>query len=222
MSEFSIPGLLPGVVDSYDQEARTCRVRIPGITDGSTALPVAVFSNPIGDRADDVDTKRQTEIRILPGDDVWLMFEAGDPRFPIIMGYRTKRAGNPVDWRRWRHNNIEITADGDMVLNANRLVLNVAADMETHVGGSHKTDVGSAMESTAGTSKHSSTTHLLTAQTTIAGAIATQAGPGGQGASLQGPIAIVGGTVTHDGKNIGKTHTHTGVTAGGSNTGAPT
>ncbi|MFS8051577.1 phage baseplate assembly protein V [Rhizobium sp. BR 317] len=34
-------------------------------------------------------------------------------------------------------------------------------------------------------------------------------------------VAITGGTVTHDGKDIGHDHVHTGVTPGGSNTGAP-
>ncbi|MGV1793845.1 phage baseplate assembly protein domain-containing protein [Rhizobium sp. A37_96] len=34
-------------------------------------------------------------------------------------------------------------------------------------------------------------------------------------------VAIEGGTVTHDGKNIGVDHVHTGVTAGGDNTGVP-
>ena len=47
-------------------------------------------------------------------------------------------------------------------------------------------------------------------------------GSGGSGASIQGPLAVTGGTVTHDGKNIGSTHTHSGIQPGGSNTGAPT
>lgn len=34
-------------------------------------------------------------------------------------------------------------------------------------------------------------------------------------------VAITGGTVTHNGVNIGSTHVHTGVTPGGSNTGTP-
>jgi phage baseplate assembly protein gpV len=108
----NLPSLWPGEVESYDAAARTCKVRIPGITDGSSDLPEAVFNNALGDRASD------TEVRILAGDLVWLMFEGGDPRYPIIMGYRTPRAGNPTDWRRWRHANIEFTADGVFKINA--------------------------------------------------------------------------------------------------------
>lgn len=105
-----LPNLCPGEVVSYDPVKRTCRVSIPGITDGSRTLPEAVFMNPLGDRASD------TEIRILPGDRVWLMFECGDPRFPIIAGYRTPRAGNQAGTRRWHHANIEMTADGTLRL----------------------------------------------------------------------------------------------------------
>lgn len=34
-------------------------------------------------------------------------------------------------------------------------------------------------------------------------------------------IAVTGGTLTHNGKNIGSTHEHSGVTTGASNTGVP-
>lgn len=105
-----LPSLWPGEVASYDAVRRTCRVRIPGITDGSDTLPEAVFINALGDRASD------TEIRILAGDLVWLMFEGGDPRFPIIAGYRTPREGNPTQWRRWRHANIQLIAENTMLL----------------------------------------------------------------------------------------------------------
>lgn len=125
----SMNGSWPGEVASYDGDSRTCRVRIPGITDGSSVLPIAVFSNPLGDRSSD------TEIRILPNDPVWLQFECGDPRFPIITGYRTPRVGNPVEWRRWRHANVEITADLDLVLNATTLKVFVSADATVTVGG---------------------------------------------------------------------------------------
>lgn len=48
------------------------------------------------------------------------------------------------------------------------------------------------------------------------------AGSGGSGASVEGPVAITGGTVTHNGKNIGSDHSHSGVSTGGGTTGAPT
>lgn len=114
----SIPGIWPGEVESYDGVTRTCRVRVPGITDGSNTLLEAVFNNPLGDRAADGVVKNQTEIYIKAGDPVWLMFENGDPRFPVIMGYRTPRAGNPTAWRRWHHANFETTADVQYIVEA--------------------------------------------------------------------------------------------------------
>lgn len=111
-------GKWPGIVKAYDGAKRLCTVAIPGITDGSSEFPEATLCNPIGDKAGD------TEIRILPGDAVWLEFEAGDARFPIIVGYRTPREGNPVDWRRWAHANIDMTADVLFKINATTIELN--------------------------------------------------------------------------------------------------
>lgn len=165
----NLPSLWPGIVASYDRVRRTARVRIPGLTDGSDVLPEAVFSNPLGDRAD------ITEIRIDAGDAVWLMFEGGDPRFPIIMGYRTPREGNPIDWRRWRHANIELTADGELVLNATTVRINADA---VHVA-----------------------------------ADAVQVGADS--------VAISGGSLTHNGTNVGDTHTHSGILPGPASTGTP-
>lgn len=102
-------GKYPGVVVSYSGVARTCRVNVPGITD-SDVFPLAVFCNPLGDNAS------TTEIRIQPGDPIWVEFEAGDPRFPIIVGYRTPRTGNPTGWRRWRHANIQLTAENTYLI----------------------------------------------------------------------------------------------------------
>jgi hypothetical protein len=197
-----LQGLWPGEVASYNAAARTCRVRIVGITEGSTELPEAVFNNALGDRAGD------TEIRILVGDPVWLMFEAGDPRFPIIMGYRTPRAGNPVDWRRWRHANIEMTADGEMIFNANSITFNAAT--ETH-------NVAGALTVAAGTESHTAASFAVAAESSFTGGIAASGG----GVAMQGPLAVSGGTITHDGKDIGATHTHGGVLPGGANTAVP-
>lgn len=195
----SIPGLWPGEVDSYNQAARTCRVRIPGVTDGSAVLPEAVIMPPIGDRAYAADSKDHTELRILPGDAVWLMFEAGDPRFPIIVGARPKRTGNPTNWRRWRHANIEMTADGELVFNATNVTWNISGNETRHVGGNASADVGGnhsttvtgSMSSEAASSTHEAATHSITAST-----------------SVTGPLAVSGG-LTNAGVNVGKTHTHT-------------
>ncbi len=76
---------------------------------------------------------------------------------------------------------------------------------------------------------------LDTPQTTCTGAMTVQGlltyqagltGSGGSGASMTGNLSVTGniastGTVQNNGKNIGSTHTHSGVQTGGGNTGAP-
>lgn len=113
-----LPSRWPGVVKSYDAARRICRVEIPGITDGSSELPEATIEQAIGDKSE------HTEIRILVGDRVWLAFECGDPRFPIITGFRAKETGNSTNWRRWHHANFEFTADGMLRINATNIEIN--------------------------------------------------------------------------------------------------
>ncbi|MBY0475391.1 MAG: hypothetical protein K2Q13_10090 [Nitrosomonas sp.] len=119
-----MPGRYPAIVRSYSQERRTCRIEIPGITDGSDVLPEAEIEYPIGDKSR--TGANATEIEILPNDTVWIAFIGGDSRYPIITGYRNPQSGNSVDWRRFHHANIEITADGTMKLNAETLEINAA------------------------------------------------------------------------------------------------
>lgn len=97
----------PAVVKSVAEgrARREVRVEIPGYTDGADTFPVAEVEYPIGDRSE------QTEIRILEGDRVWVEFINGDPRYPIITGFRAKQVGNEPDTRRWVHDNIELIAD---------------------------------------------------------------------------------------------------------------
>lgn len=185
----SYDGLWPAVVASYDGPSRSCRVRIDDVTDGSAIYPEAFFNNPLGDNAE------TTEIRIKAGDPVWVMFECGDPRFPIITGFRTPRAGNPTGWRRWAHENIEITADGQLVINADSVVWNVKGGVTENIGGAKTTKAASASLDAA--------TNLIKAATTLQGSFAGQAGPGGADVSFEG------GSLTHNGVNIGSTHRHT-------------
>ncbi len=109
-----MPGRYPAIVKTYNQARRTCRVEIPGLTDGGDVLPEAEIEYPIGDKSR--AGANTTEIEITPGDTVWVAFIGGDPRYPIITGYRNPQSGNSADWRRWHHANIELIADAEMRL----------------------------------------------------------------------------------------------------------
>lgn len=117
MNEYGLmPGRYPAVVVSYDWQKRTCRIEIPGLTDGGDVMPEAEIEYPIGDKSR--LGNYTTEIEIWPGDTVWVAFIGGDPRYPVITGYRNPRAGNSGDWRRWHHKNIELSADTNIVIQA--------------------------------------------------------------------------------------------------------
>ena len=109
-----MPGRYPAIVKTYNQARRTCRIEIPGLTDGGDVLPEAEIEYPIGDKSR--AGTNTTEIEITPGDTVWVAFIGGDPRYPIITGCRNPQSGNSADWRRWHHANIELIADAEMRL----------------------------------------------------------------------------------------------------------
>lgn len=109
-----MPGRYPAIVKTYNQARRTCRVEIPGLTEGADVLPEAEIEYAIGDKSR--AGVNPTEIEITPGDTVWVAFIGGDARYPIITGWRNPQAGNSTDWRRWHHKNVEILADGTMRL----------------------------------------------------------------------------------------------------------
>jgi hypothetical protein len=201
-------GLMPAVVDSIDREARIARVRIPGLTDGATELPEAEFCNPVGDKS------HHTEIRILPGDDVWLAFVGGDPRYPVIVGYRPRNQENGVDWRRFHHANFQFDADMQFVINAESVIVNA------------KTVVANASEKATVVSPEvlvDSASSKFTGAVEVQGPFTYKAGMTGTGkASMSGSIAMTNGSLTHNGKSIGSDHTHGGVQTGGGKTGTPT
>lgn len=126
----SAPGLMPGVwpatVVSYDQKSRKCRVSVPGITDGGGSFPNAEILYPIGDKSK--AKQHATEIEILKGDSVWVAFIGGDPRCPLIIGYRNPGADNSKDWRQWHHKNISLLAEDTIRIKSGDTVIHVKAD----------------------------------------------------------------------------------------------
>ena len=113
-----LPDLFAGFVRQVDENKtrREIRVEVPPYTDGASILPKAEICYPIG------DDSRRTAIRIKEGTPVWLAFRGGDPRYPIIMGYRNANEGNEADWRRWEYDNIDLTADKVVTINASEKI----------------------------------------------------------------------------------------------------
>ena len=114
MSGERMVGPHPAVVISYDNASRTCRVRIPAITDGGAVGALAQICYPIGDKSR--EGTHPTEIEIFPGDLVWVEFTMGDPRFPVITGHRCPNVGNQVGTRRFHHEKIHLAADSELKL----------------------------------------------------------------------------------------------------------
>ncbi len=197
-----MPGRYPAVVREYLPERRTCRVEVPGLTDGADVLPEAEIEYPIGDKSK--AGAHATEIEIVPGDTVWIAFIGGDPRYPIITGWRNPQAGNDVDWRRWHHANMELLADQLMNLIAGSDMLLQSATKVTIVAPEVIANCETA------TVNASSSTTIDTPETTITGNL-----------TVGGNVAMNGGSVTHGGVNIGKTHKHTQVMAGTATSGPP-
>jgi hypothetical protein len=108
---YALHEIYPATVDSYDAVKRTVRIAIPPLTYGAQELPEAVISYPIGDKSD------HTELRILRGDKIWVQFINGDPRYPIVIGYRATETGNANEWRKFHHANFRFDAiTGDFVV----------------------------------------------------------------------------------------------------------
>jgi len=101
-----------GFIRSVDRGRREVRVEVAPYTDGASLLPLAQVMYPIG------DDSTNTEIRLVEGAPVYVAFEAGDPRYPIIMGFRNPNVGNVVGMRRWNHDSFELNADETLTINA--------------------------------------------------------------------------------------------------------
>jgi len=196
-----MPGRYPAIVRTYIQARRTCRIEIPGLTDGGDVLPEAEIEYPIGDKAR--DGANATEIEMTPGDSVWVAFIGGDPRYPIITGYRNPQAGNSVDWRRWHHTNMELLADTLMNLRAGG---DITIESETKITLKAPQIINDAATTT------------MTGNAVIQKALSVVGGAAGNlVSSIAGTFNFIG-QVFANGKRIDETHRHGGVLHGGDDT----
>lgn len=205
----AMPDLYPAVVREYDVARRLARIEMPGITDGGDVMLQAEFCNPIGDKSE------HTAIRVLPGDRVWVSFANGDPRYPVIMGYRPKQVGNELEYRRWHHANIELDADGVLHLKCTRLVIDASSEVVVNTA-------TATINASSSVAIESPTTTIsgdvaIGGNTSIAGETSMSGGATvAASVSVGGSLAVVG-TISGDGINL-KTHTHAGVQRGGGST----
>lgn len=221
----NLPARWPGVVESYEQATRTCRVSIPGVTDGANEFPIAQIEQAVGDKSE------HTEVRILPGDRVWLAFEAGDPRFPIITGFRAKGVGNAADWRRWHHANVEIEFDAvarvnggsaGLVMDAGGTINMEAGTTVTVKSGATTVTIGSdgsvQIQCTSLTATADSVA-INAASTTVSGTLSV-AGAISSAAGVSAPLLAAASSLVVAGKEMSG-HTHPGVERGGGVTDPP-
>lgn len=187
-------GKYPAVVVSYDGVTRLAKVKLEPLDEGADTVLDAELLYPLGD-------KSNTAIEVLANDAVWVEFEAGDPRYPIIVGYRNKREGNDDSTRRYHHHgSFEILADniikikGDVKVIVESETVEVTATTVTVTA--TNTNITSLVNITGNTS--------ITGNLAVAGAIS---GTGGSGATIAGNVTVSSGDVVADGKSL-KSHTH--------------
>lgn len=112
-------GFWPAKLTSYDAATRTGEVWIDEVTDGADRGLVAEFAYPVGE--DDQDTERKIT---LPAN-VYVFFEMGDPRCPVIFAWRTRQDGSAVvGTRRIRQVKVEVLADDTVrIAGATKVIL---------------------------------------------------------------------------------------------------
>lgn len=183
------------IIRGYNAQTRRVKVEILGLTDGSEELPEAELEYPLGD-----DTT-ETEIRLMPL--VWVDFINDDMRYPIVTGNRCKNAGNDTEWRRFKHENIQLEAFNDLVLTVgNNLEITVQGATSINSTDDVTIESGATVLVKAGGSTVSITDSSVTVESTTVDINATTT-------TVNGALIIQGFTTINGGM------TSTGINGGG-------
>lgn len=112
-----IHGYKRGKILSYDKNKRTAQIHVNGLTDGSTDGLTARIAYPVG------ENDRDTERELIPGNEIFVFFEDGEPECPVIAFNSSHGTGALVDIRRIRQQNIEVLARAKVLLEGPRIQL---------------------------------------------------------------------------------------------------
>lgn len=98
-------GFYPGKILSYSGDSKTVQVSIEPYTNGSEDGIQAKIAYPVG------FTDADLELAIVDNPDVWVFFENGQFRNPVVGFFRTRRTGSSTGVLRLRQKSIELIAD---------------------------------------------------------------------------------------------------------------
>lgn len=124
-------GKYPAEVLSYNAVDRTCMISV--ISHAGQMELLAEIEYPIGDKS---QGSHATEVEIKSGDLVWIEFIQGDPRCPLITGWRNPTKSNSVGTRLWHHENMQLLADSQLSMNASDIEAGASNSITLSVGGS--------------------------------------------------------------------------------------
>lgn len=202
---------LPGVIESYDGVVATVRPALPKLLANGDILQAPLIANvPIHWLVAD-GAAAQITVPLKPGDPVTLHFSCRS-----IEGWLSGSDGPPDDPRQFDLTDCFATpvmrpgprADTENVcVRYGAGVLTIAPDGKTQLDAPQFT-----INAPTIVNGHLTFTKGLTGSGT----------DGGTGTmKIIGNLDFQGGSITHDGVAIDKTHRHSGVQSGGSNTGTP-
>lgn len=122
-------GLYGGKILSYDSTKKTAQVSVEPYTNGAENGITAKIAYPVG--FDDQDT----ELSINGQPDVWIFFERGEFKNPVIAFFRTRQSSSVSDVFRLRHKQIELYAE-NIIFNGKTHTTDLAThDQDVIAGG---------------------------------------------------------------------------------------